>query len=197
MDRLGAALRALRQTYSGQGSEADLGAKCLAVVLNSLAEEGLAPEDLAPLRALADSVQQAPRAAAAQQASGPAAAPEKPAVEAERRKRRPPSDALLARVSAVIDLLVKAGYDENEAAQAIMRRLVAVGVSPPVHGGDSRGWKRLLFWRSHLLHGSASSEARDEYGDFSQQIDQIPAAKRVETVLDENLWDRRRKVRQG
>ena len=35
-----------------------------------------------------------------------------------RRKRRPPSEVLLARVSALIDLLIKAGSHEAEAAHA-------------------------------------------------------------------------------
>ena len=63
---------------------------------------------------------------------------------ANRRKQLPPSDLLLARGAAVIDLLIKAGADENEAAQTVMRRLMAAGVPPPKQGGDARGWRRLL-----------------------------------------------------
>ncbi|MGA7457550.1 MAG: hypothetical protein WBW51_09590, partial [Methyloceanibacter sp.] len=70
-----------------------------------------------------------------------------------RRKRRPPSVALLARVSALIDLLIKAGSGEAEAAQIIMRRLVAAGIPALKQGGDARGWKRLLEWRDDLGNG--------------------------------------------
>jgi hypothetical protein len=180
MDRLRAALRALRQTDNGQ-NELQLGDKCLAVVIDHLQQEGLSPDELAPLAAVHAALQR------------PATAPQTP--DERRRHGRGPSEALLARVSAVIDLLVKAGYDESEAAQAIMRRLIAVGVAPPRSGGDARGWKRLLAWRSHLLHGNASEEARDAYDSFVQQIEAIPPQERVRAVFSEQLWDRRRKPR--
>jgi hypothetical protein len=101
---------------------------------------------------------------------------------------------LLARASAVIDLLIKAGHDESEAAQMVMRRLMAVGIPPPEKGGDARGWKRLLEWRIDLGHGLVSQHAQDEYRDFSREIDAIPAHERVKRVLDAQLWDRRRKA---
>jgi hypothetical protein len=112
-----------------------------------------------------------------------------------RRNRRPPSDIFLARASAVIDLLIKAGNDENEAAQMVMRRLVAAGVLPPLQGGDARGWRRLLEWRSEISQGFGSQEAQLEYRDFTREIDAIPANERVKRVPDEQLWDRRRKPR--
>jgi hypothetical protein len=114
---------------------------------------------------------------------------------ANRRKRRPPSDALLARGAAVIDLLIKAGSDEGEAAQIVMRRLMTAGVPPPQQGGDARGWKRMLEWRTALIQGIASNEAQLEYQDFTREIDAIPANERVRRVLDDQLWDRRRKPR--
>ena len=91
---------------------------------------------------------------------------------------------MLARVSAVIDLLVKAGYEEGEAAQIIMRRLIASGVPAPVKGGDSRGWKRLLEWRADLLYGLASEEGKAEYEGFTRELEKIPAGERVQRVLD-------------
>jgi hypothetical protein len=98
---------------------------------------------------------------------------------AKGRKGRPPS--------AVIDLLIKAGHDENKAAQAVMRLLMAAGVPPPKKGGDARGWKRLLEWRGRLAGGIASAEAQDEYEDFSREIAAIPANERVRRVVDEQL----------
>ena len=102
---------------------------------------------------------------------------------------------MLARGAALIDLLIKAGHDESEAAQIVMRRLVAAGVPPPQKGGDARGWKRLLEWRNELSHGLVSDEAQLEYRDFTSEVDAIPANERVRRVLDEQLWDRRRKPR--
>jgi hypothetical protein len=95
----------------------------------------------------------------------------------------------------VIDLLIKAGNDESEAAQIVMRRLVAAGVPPPQQGGDARGWRRLLEWRNEISQGFGSQEAQLEYQDFTREIEAIPANERVKRVLDEQLWDRRGKPR--
>ena len=185
VDRLGAALRALRQAYASlpdTGDKTALGTKCLHVLIAQLAQEGVPHEDLQPLIDLETSIE---------------ALKSQPQAEsvANRRKRRPPSDILLARVAAVIDLFVKRGYDEGEAAQLIMRRMLSAGIPPPRQGGDSRGWKRLLAWRTDLSHGIGSLEAKDEYRDFTRDIEAIPADERLQRVLDEQLWDRRRKSR--
>jgi hypothetical protein len=185
MDRLGAALRALRQVHAREPEGEDktlLGAQCLHVIITQLAEEGLLQEDLQPLIDLEASLRQ-PKA----QAQGGSAA--------NRRKHRPPSESFLARVAAVIDLLVKGGSEEAEAAQMVMRRLVAVGVPPPQKGGDARGWKRLLEWRTDLGNGLVSAAAQEEYQDFTRQLEAIPANERLKRVFDEHLWDRTRKPR--
>lgn len=67
---------------------------------------------------------------------------------------------LLARALAVIDLLIKAGSDEAEAAQIFMRRLMAAGIPRPQQGGNAKGWRRLLEWRTPLGNGLVSEEAR-------------------------------------
>jgi len=185
VDRLGAALRALRQAYAGgpdTGDKTALGAKCLHVLIAQLAQEGVPQEDLQPLVDLETSIE-----ALKSQAQGQGSA--------NRRRRKPPSDILLARLAAVIDLLVKGGHDEAEAAQLVTRRMLAIGVPPPQKGGDARGWKRLLAWRADLSHGIGSPEAKDEYSDFTRDIEAIPANERLKRVLDEELWDRRRKPR--
>lgn len=185
IDRIGAALRALRRTHGHDAEREDtlsLGAKCLHVIVAQFAEEGVPQEDLQPLIALEASLGQL-----MSQTQGTGAA--------NRRKRRPPSDALLARGAAVIDLLIKAGSDEGEAAQIVMRRFMAAGIPAPKLGFDARGWKRLLEWRTHLTHGLVSREAQQEYRDFMRELDTVPANERVRYVLDEQLWDRRRKPR--
>jgi hypothetical protein len=183
IDRIGAALKALRRAeeHAPDDDKVTFGAKCLHVVIAQLTEEGISREDLQPLIEL-EAILRKQKAEA--QGEG----------VANRRKRRPPSETLLARASAVIDLLIKAGHDESEAAQMVMRRLMAVGVPPPEKGGDARGWRRLLEWRSDLSHGLVSQHAQDEYHDFSREIDAIPAHERVKRVLDTQLWDRRRKA---
>ena len=185
IDRIGAALKALRQTHGHDAQSADkisLGAKCVHVIVAQLTEEGVRQEDLQPLIDLEASLRQL---MAQTQGEG----------VRNRRNRRPPSDIFLARASAVIDLLIKAGNDENEAAQVVMRRLVAAGVPPPQQGGDARGWKRLLERRNELSQGLGSNHAQLEYKEFTREINAIPVNERVRRVLDEQLWDRRRKSR--
>ena len=89
-----------------------LGLKCLHAVTAQLADEGIPKEDLKPLLDLEAKLRQM-------------SAPAHSETVSNRRKRRPPSEVLLARVAALIDLLIKAGSDEVEAAQIMMRKLVA------------------------------------------------------------------------
>jgi hypothetical protein len=184
VDRIGAALKALRQTHVHDlhpEDELSFGVKCLHVVTAQLKEEGLPKEDLQPLIDLEARLRQT---LAPAQKTAP-----------NRRKRRAPSEALLARTSALIDLLIKGGSREAEAAQLVMRRLMAAGIPPPKKGGDARGWKRLLEWRTKLGNGLVSDAARQEYLDFTREIEAIPPAERVQRVLDRRVWDRRRKAR--
>jgi hypothetical protein len=184
IDRLGAALRALRQTHERGPSEdkTSLGTNCLHALIAQLGEEGLPQEDLQPLIDLETYIRQL-------KAQGQSEA------ITNRRKRQPPSDALLARAAAVIDLLIKGGHDESEAAQMVMRRLLAAGIPAPQQGGDARGWKRLLSWRAALSQGFASDKAKEEYRDFTRELETIPAHERIERVFSEQLWDRRRRPR--
>ncbi|ODA66535.1 hypothetical protein A7A08_02658 [Methyloligella halotolerans] len=174
--QLEAALTAVQRALAADVPPTTLSLKCLDVVIDHLREDGISETALQPLIDLKGLV------------DGKGTSSQK-----NRRKNYPPSDALLARVSAIIDLLVKAGYDESEAAQTLMRRLLAVGVQPPPQGGDARGWRRLLEWRSHLQHGLASIEAKTEYKDFTKELEEIPAGDRIKVVLDSNPWDRRQK----
>ena len=185
VDRLGGALRALRQAYAGGLDKTDkttLGTKCLHVLIAQLAQEGLPQRDLQPLVDLEKSIETLKA-----QAQGE--------ITPSRRRRRPPSDTLLTRLAVVIDLLVKGGYDEDEAAQLVTLGMMAAGVPLPQQGSDARGWKRLLAWRAELNRGAGSQEARAEYRDFTRDIEAIPSNERRKRVLDERLWDRRRKPR--
>ena len=167
VDRMGAALKALRQTHAHDLHPEDeplsLGVKCLHAVAAQLAEEGLPKKDLQPLIDLEARLRQ-------MLAPGQETAP-------NRRKRRAPSEALLARTCALIDLLIKGGSKEAEAAQLVIGRLMRAGIPPPKKGGDARGWKRLLEWRTDLGNGLVSNSARQEYLDFTREIEAIPPAE--------------------
>jgi diguanylate cyclase (GGDEF)-like protein len=108
----------------------------------------------------------------------------------ERRNGSPPSDALLARSSAVVDLLVDSGLSEEGAAQLMVDRMVSAGVFVPKTGAAR--WKDLLAWRADLLNGAAWEDALREYEKFAALIEAIPPHERVDRVLQEELWDQRR-----
>ena len=101
-DRIAAALKAVRRTHAQHGEGEDklsLGAKSLHVLIAQLTEEGVLQEDLQPLveiEAILRDLKARGRSAAS---------------DANRRRGRPPSDRMLARVSAVVDLLIKAGRE--------------------------------------------------------------------------------------
>lgn len=194
LHRLGAALRdlRLRQNHhaASVGDRLLLGVECLSAVVHQLGREGLPKEDLQPLVDLeAEIREQLPPTLAGTGAKG--ATPAIPSFR-EPHTPKPPTDAMLGRIAAVIDLLVKAGYDEAHAAQVMTRKLLASGVSGPQQGGDARAWKRLLLWRADLSFGLAPEEAKEEYRAFTRELETIPAHERVRRVLDEQLWDRRR-----
>ena len=105
---------------------------------------------------------------------------------AERRRRRAPSDPILARSCAVIDLLIRSGYSEAQAIHAVTNRMLAVDISGG-KGADATGWRRLKQWRANLLEGVASEAAQAEYYLFARQL----KGKLAREVLRKGLWDRR------
>ena len=81
----------------------------------------------------------------------------------EHRKTLPPSDALLARVCAVIDLLIDLGLSEQVATQVMVQRMVEAGVPVPEskHLGNFRTW--IQEWRAAFRDGAATNDAVREY----------------------------------
>ena len=109
----------------------------------------------------------------------------------ERRRGERPRGVILARICAVIDLLVEGGMSKEGAAQVMARRMLAIGLSAPV-GRHRTGWQRLLEWRAkHLSENSASDEVVEAYYAFSDLLDALPDEEKLERVLDQRLWDRR------
>lgn len=110
---------------------------------------------------------------------------------ASRRENAPASDALLARAVVVMDLLVQGGWTQEQAAQTTARQLVGSGVTLPESGGDARGWKRMLHWRTRLQNQLQSAEAQAEYQRFKQEVADIPPEERLARALNDRLWDQR------
>ena len=107
---------------------------------------------------------------------------------AERRRRRAPSDQILARSCAVIDLLIRSGYSDAQAIHAVTNRMLALDISPSCgKGADVTGWRRLKQWRANLLEGVASEAAQAEYYLLARQL----KGQFAREVLEKGLWDRR------
>ena len=77
---------------------------------------------------------------------------------ADERDHRP----IYAVAAAYIDVLAITA-DESAAAQTLARKLVALGYDLPKHGGDTRGWKRLLVWRDNLARGLMPGDMGETY----------------------------------
>jgi len=109
----------------------------------------------------------------------------------ERRRALPPSDALLARVCAVIDLLIASGLSAEVAAQAMVQRMIAAGVPVPESEDAGNWWKSLLTWKLAFRNGAATDDTLREYQKVLAAIESLSPQERVELVLGNELWDRR------
>ncbi len=67
-----------------------------------------------------------------------------------------------AYAAAEISYLMFSGVPEQSAAQQVTRRLITHNVPLP-HGGDSRGWVRLLTWRSTLKQKRYPADVYEQY----------------------------------
>ena len=193
--------------------------RLVAETIDSLAARGIDAYDLAPLMKLRDAVRaldgvttspsqsaQASPAAPAQdqQQAAPAAPPPQPAALGNanpemlgrygrdgRRGAVVASDNLLARASAIIDVMVQGGQTAEHACQIITRQLLAVGIKLPESGGDARAWKRLHNWRNNLIHYKRSGRAWDAYCAFKEELADIPPDQRLRVAVGERMWDLR------
>ena len=110
----------------------------------------------------------------------------------ERRNGLPPSDGLLGRVCAVVDLLVASGLSEELAIARVTQRMTTARAEPP-KDGTARNWPQLIMaWKVSVRAGVASEEAVAEYKNVVAAIKSVPQDDRVASVLDNELWNRRR-----
>ncbi len=180
--------------------------------IRTLYDKGIAAADLAPLVKLHDAVKapSAPSAAPVNPATqvNPAvpAIPAAPATGAGRLASSRPtgpydregrrgevkaSEDLMARASAIIDVLVQSGQTPDHSAQTIARQLLSVGIELPESGGDARAWKRMLYWRNNLIHYKRAGYAWDVYCAFKEELAGIPPDRRLRVAVGERLWDQR------
>lgn len=108
-----------------------------------------------------------------------------------RLQRSVPSDAVLARCAAAIDVLISMGRTTDIAAQTVARQMVHAHTSLPDYGGDVRGWKRLILWRERLISLKKPAEAWDVYQEMLHDIACMDRREVVRRALDGTLWDER------
>ncbi len=101
---------------------------------------------------------------------------------ADERDHRP----IYAVAAAYIDVLATIS-DESAAAQALARKLIALGYELPKHGGDTRGWKRLLLWRDNLARGLVPADLREVYERALRFARKHPNALDVKAALDDAM----------
>jgi len=114
---------------------------------------------------------------------------ERPLFSNRRTERSAPSNAVLARASAAIDVLVSMGRTTDVAAQTVARQMVNARASLPETGGDVRGWKRLSLWRERLINLKKPSDAWVIYEDTLVEFARMHRAEVVRRALDGSLWD--------
>lgn len=81
-----------------------------------------------------------------------------------------------ARASAEIAYLILTGTEESEAAQRVARRLLVRQIPLPAHGGDARGWKRLLEYREHIRQGQVCEDIARIYREHLAHIKESRSA---------------------
>jgi hypothetical protein len=102
----------------------------------------------------------------------------KPAAPAD-----PDHQPIFAVCAAFIDAQASMSVDETVAAQALARKLVIQGYELPKHGGDTRGWKRLLLWRDQLVRGRLP-DMRETYERALHFARQAPMAMDLKAAMD-------------
>ena len=180
--------------------------------IRTLFDKGIAAADLAPLVKLHDAVKTPSASSAAPVSPATPVVPAAPAIPAApvtvaghlassrpigpynregRRGEVKASEDLMARASAIIDVLVQSGQTPDHSAQTIARQLLSVGIELPESGGDARAWKRMLYWRNNLIHYKRAGYAWDVYCAFKEELADIPPDKRLRVAVGERLWDQR------
>ena len=111
----------------------------------------------------------------------------------DRRKRQPASAALVARVCAVIDLLIASGLDEDVAFEAMGQKLVLAEIPLPTSQTAGSSWPDYLReQRGWLRSGEPAEAVLNEYKSVVAALDAMAPHERVEWALENDVWDRRR-----
>lgn len=161
--------------------------------------KGIALEELAPLVKLHDSVSQFTQNLSMKSTPPAPMREDNPPEEKSghivrnaRQGKMKASEELMARASAIIDVMIQSGDTNEQAAQTITRQLLALGIELPENGTDIRAWKRLLSFRNTLIHYMKEGPARETYSEFKELLSGIAPDQRMRRAVGEQLWDRRK-----
>lgn len=103
------------------------------------------------------------------------------------------SDELLAKVSAVIDVLVSSGYSTDHASQLVTRQMIARNIQLPA-GGDARAWRNIQAFRHKLINSKHEGVLWRVYTNFKAELPQLYGSRLAEAAAREAVWDRRSKA---
>jgi hypothetical protein len=103
------------------------------------------------------------------------------------------SPHMLARVSAVIDLLTAAGFSQEHAAQILTRQMLSQRLKLPLTGGDPRGWRRVHLWRQRFLATGRESPQWAMYVSFKEELLMTFGTGLAHAAVRNPIWDRRSK----
>ncbi|MEQ1576314.1 MAG: hypothetical protein ABL894_01560 [Hyphomicrobium sp.] len=111
--------------------------------------------------------------------------------EDRRKDLQAANPQVMARVCAVIDILVAAGFSPDHAAQTVTRQLMTRKLMLPEEGGDSRGWKRVQIWRHRLTTLGRAHPQFEASQSFKNELIAAYGAGVANKALTQALWDRR------
>lgn len=100
------------------------------------------------------------------------------------------SDELLAKVSAVVDVLISVGYSSDHACQIVTRQMIARNVQIPP-GGDARAWRNIQAWRHKLINSKREGAIWRTYAAFKDELPKLYGTRLGEAAGREAIWDRR------
>ena len=110
----------------------------------------------------------------------------------DRRDGLATSQELLARICAVVDLLIASGQSEEHATHIMAQKMLTAGVAAPRNGEGGNWWQAIHAWRAAARNEVATTDALREYQNVVSAIELVPPQERVKCVLESELWNRRR-----
>jgi hypothetical protein len=164
----------------GEDAKNELRLEYLALIGEFLLEQGRGTAVLAPLLDIHEALEESYRRQRGQK------------IENERRQSMQIANPwVMARVCAVIDILVASGVSADHAAQALSRQLMASKLSLPEEGGDSRGWKRVQIWHHRLTTIGRAHPQFEVAQRFKDELLGKHGSNIAALAMTNPLWDRR------